>query len=178
MLMAFLATVEERRRALEAALRHLAGLPGRTRRLLLRPRRGVSANRPPQCEHMRVGKGVVMPLARWRGPHSFERAHGDAEQAPDLDRWNLTTRSSRVGCILADAEISSGRLWHAECQFFAVGHSEVLCLLHGISRALVFSLRPFFPLVKLMRGVYRAKMLGERSYGEEKTVKARPPSKT
>src|SRR5215831_13830467 len=112
--------------------------------------------------------------------HLFQRAHGDAQQSADLDRWNLTARSSCVGGVLAEAEISTGRLWHAECQFFSVCHIEVLCLLHGISRALIFPSKPFSPLVKLMREVYRAKprFLGGRSYGEEKTVKDRPPPKT
>src|SRR5215467_2604511 len=111
--------------------------------------------------------------------HLFQRAHGDAQQSADLDRWNLTARSSRVGGVLAEAEISTGRLWHAECQFFSVCHIEVLCLLHGISRALSFPFKPLFPLVKLMREVYRAKhRLEGGSYGEEKTGKDRPSPKT
>src|SRR5262249_28889976 len=104
---------------------------------------------------------------------------GDAQQAPDLDRWNLTARSSRVGCVLAEAEISTGRLWLAECQFFSVGHIEVLCLSHGISRALIFPSKPLLPSCQTyVRGIPCKNPLGERGYGEEKTVKTRPPPKT
>src|SRR5262249_31350427 len=84
-----------------------------------------------------------------------------------------------VGCVLAEAEISTGCLWHAECQFFTVGHIEVLCLLHGIYRALIFSFKPIFsPCRAYARGVpCKNRFLGRRgAMARKKQSKlGRPP---
>src|SRR5262249_14791053 len=58
--------------------------------------------------------------------HSFECPHGDAQQAPDLDRRDVAPARSRVAAVSAQAEEPLPGLWNADCQLIGGCHSHVL----------------------------------------------------